>query len=175
MIRLIPDWLLYIIVIAVVVFVLFRVDRRQRADAPEALPDAPETGAFLPPPSHIRSRSAGRSRALSRPAWAARSRSREDGWWLTARHVVDGCERVGLIVSRGAAARVTEVKRRAVRRHRAAEDRQRAGGACDRHVGAPLPDRPARLPCRLPARPAGRSLFAPDRPRNADRARALRH
>jgi S1-C subfamily serine protease len=35
----------------------------------------------------------------------------EDGWWLTARHVVDGCEHVGLIVSRGAAARVIEVKR----------------------------------------------------------------
>mgnify|MGYP000957788453 CR=1 FL=1 len=33
MFRLIPDWLLYIIVIAAVVFVLFRVD--DRADAPE--------------------------------------------------------------------------------------------------------------------------------------------
>ena len=43
MIRLVPDWLLYIVVIAVVVFVLFRVD--QRHDAPEALPDAPQTGA----------------------------------------------------------------------------------------------------------------------------------
>ena len=49
MIRLIPDWLLYIIVIAVVVFVLFRVD--ERANAPEALPETPEIGAFLPPPS----------------------------------------------------------------------------------------------------------------------------
>ena len=35
----------------------------------------------------------------------------QDGWWLTARHVVDGCQAVGLIVSRGAAARVVEVKR----------------------------------------------------------------
>jgi S1-C subfamily serine protease len=34
-----------------------------------------------------------------------------EGWWLTARHVVDGCERVGLIVSRGAAVPVQEVKR----------------------------------------------------------------
>jgi serine protease Do len=23
----------------------------------------------------------------------------QDGWWLTARHVVDGCEAIGLIVS----------------------------------------------------------------------------
>ena len=38
MIRLIPDWLLYIIVIAALVFVLFRID--DRADAPEALPGA---------------------------------------------------------------------------------------------------------------------------------------
>ena len=50
MLRLVPDWLLYIIVIAAVVFVLFRVDNR--ANAPEALPDAQrESGAFLPPPS----------------------------------------------------------------------------------------------------------------------------
>ena len=35
----------------------------------------------------------------------------EDGWWLTARHVVDGCQHVGLVVSYGAAARVHEVKR----------------------------------------------------------------
>ena len=44
MFRLIPDWLLYIIVIAAVVFVLFRID--QRADAPEALPDAPSWWMF---------------------------------------------------------------------------------------------------------------------------------
>ncbi len=49
MIRLVPDWLLYIVVITVVVFVLFRVDRRY--DAPETLPDAPQTGSYLPPPS----------------------------------------------------------------------------------------------------------------------------
>lgn len=108
MLRIVPDWLLYIIVIAAVVFVLFRVD--QRADAPEALPDAPEAGAFLPPPSmydpeilvEVGPVASGMGSAFAISA---------DGWWLTARHVVDGCEQVGLIVSRGAAAPVLEVKR----------------------------------------------------------------
>jgi len=108
MMRLIPDWLLYIVVIAVLVFVLFRVDRRQ--DAPEALPDAPETGAFLPPPSQYDPAVLVEVGPVASGMGSAFAIS-EDGWWLTARHVVDGCGAVGLIVSRGAAARVTDVKR----------------------------------------------------------------
>ncbi len=108
MIRLIPDWLLYIVVIAVLVFVLFRVD--QRHDAPEALPDAPETGAFLPPPSQYDPAVLVEVGPVASGMGSAFAIS-PDGWWLTARHVVDGCEAVGLIVSRGAAARVTDVKR----------------------------------------------------------------
>lgn len=104
--RFIPDWLLYIIVIAAVVFVLFEVD--QRADAPPAF-DVPEQGAFLPPPSiydpevlvEVGPVSSGLGSAFAISA---------DGWWVTARHVVDACDEVGLIVSRAAAARVTEVK-----------------------------------------------------------------
>jgi len=106
--RIVPDWLLYIIVIAAVVFVLFRVD--QRADAPEALPDAPEAGSFLPPPSmydpevlvEVGPIASGMGTAFAISA---------DGWWLTARHIVDGCEDVGLIVSRGSAVPVRDVKR----------------------------------------------------------------
>lgn len=108
MLRIVPDWLLYIIVIAAVVFVLFRVD--QRADAPEALPDAPEAGSFLPPPSmydpevlvEVGPIASGMGTAFAISA---------DGWWLTARHIVDGCEDVGLIVSRGSAVPVRDVKR----------------------------------------------------------------
>lgn len=107
-IRLIPDWLLYIIVIAVVVFVLFRVD--QRANAPEALPDAPEAGAFLPPPSMYDPAVLVEVGPVASGMGSAFAIS-EEGWWLTARHVVDGCEQVGLIVSRGAAAPVREIKR----------------------------------------------------------------
>ena len=84
MIRLIPDWLLYIVVIAVVVVLLFAVDRRSMA--PEALPDAPETGGFLPPPSvydpeilvEVGPQSSGLGSAFA---------VSPDGWWITARHV----------------------------------------------------------------------------------------
>ncbi len=106
--RLIPDWLLYIVVITVIVFVLFRVDQRQ--DAPEALPDAPETGSFLPPPSQYDPAVLVEVGPVASGMGSAFAISQE-GWWLTARHVVDGCQAVGLIVSRGAAARVVDVKR----------------------------------------------------------------
>lgn len=107
MIRLLPDWLLYIIVIAAVVFVLFRID--DRADAPEALPESPTAGAFLPPPSVYDPEVLVEVGPVASGLGSAFAIS-ENGWWLTARHVVDACERVGLIVSRGAATPVDEVK-----------------------------------------------------------------
>ena len=108
MMRLIPDWLLYIVVIAVVVFVLFRVD--QRHDAPEALPDAPTTGSFLPPPSQYDPAVLVEVGPVASGMGSAFAIS-PDGWWLTARHVVDGCDAVGLVVSRGQAVRVLDIKR----------------------------------------------------------------
>lgn len=109
MIRLIPDWLLYIVVIAAVVFVLFEVDERQRADAPPAIPDAIEGGAFLPPPSSYDPEVLVEVGPAASGLGSAFAIS-QDGWWLTARHVVDACDAVGLIVASGAAARVTDVK-----------------------------------------------------------------
>lgn len=107
--RLIPDWLLYIVVITVIVFVLFRVDQRQ--DAPEAYRnESPETGSFLPPPSQYDPAVLVEVGPIASGMGSAFAIS-PDGWWLTARHVVDGCEAVGLIVSRGAAVRVVDVKR----------------------------------------------------------------
>src|SRR5262245_48640298 len=108
MLRIIPDWLLYLIVIAAVVIVLFRVD--QRANAPEALPEAPESGAYLPPPSVYDPEVLVEVGPVASGMGSAFAIS-EDGWWMTARHVVDGCQHVGLIVSRGSAVRVTGVKR----------------------------------------------------------------
>ena len=94
MIRLIPDWLLYIVTIAVVVLLLFALDKR--SNAPEALPDAPESSGFLPPPSvydpeilvEVGPQSSGLGSAFA---------ISPDGWWITARHVVDACSRVGII------------------------------------------------------------------------------
>lgn len=109
MMRLIPDWLLYIVVITVIVFVLFRVDQRQ--DAPEAYRnESPETGSFLPPPSQYDPAVLVEVGPVASGMGSAFAIS-PDGWWLTARHVVDGCQAVGLIVSRGAAVRVIDVKR----------------------------------------------------------------
>lgn len=105
--RLIPDWLLYIVVTAVLVFVLFRLDHR--ADAPEALPESNEAGSYLPPPSvydpdvlvEVGPATSGLGTAFA---------IADDGWWVTARHVVDACRKVGLIVTRGQALRVREVR-----------------------------------------------------------------
>jgi len=108
MIRLVPDWLLYIVVITVLVFVLFRVDRRY--DAPETLPDAPQTGSYLPPPSQYDPAVLVEVGPVASGMGSAFAIS-PDGWWLTARHVVDGCDAVGLVVSRGQAVRVLDIKR----------------------------------------------------------------
>lgn len=106
--RLLPDWLLYILIIGLIVFVLFRID--QRADAPPRPPDIDESaGAYLPPPSvydpeilvDVGPVESGLGSAFAISA---------DGWWLTARHVVDDCEQVGVIVGRGTAVPVTEVR-----------------------------------------------------------------
>jgi S1-C subfamily serine protease len=105
--RLIPDWLLYIVVTAVLVFVLFRLDHR--ADAPEALPESSEPGSYLPPPSiydpdvlvEVGPATSGLGSAFA---------ISQDGWWITARHVVDSCRKIGLLVSRGQALPVRQVK-----------------------------------------------------------------
>lgn len=106
--RFIPDWLLYIVVIAALAFVLFEVDANQRADAPPTL-ESNEQGSFLPPPSIYDPEvlvEVGPASSGLGSAFAISDR----GWWITARHVVDACDQVGLIVSRAAAAPVTEVK-----------------------------------------------------------------
>lgn len=112
MFRLIPDWLLYIIVIAAVVFVLFRVDEQQRVNAPPAIPDAVDGGgggAYLPLPSEMDPSILVEVGAATSGLGSAFAIS-EEGWWLTARHVVDQCQRVGIIVANGAASPVRDVK-----------------------------------------------------------------
>jgi S1-C subfamily serine protease len=106
--RLIPDWLLYLIVVAAIVFVLFRAG--QRADAPAPLPDAIESGAYLPPPSVYDPEVLVEVGPISSGIGTAFAIS-EEGWWLTSRHVVDGCSNVGLVIARGQAIPVSDVKR----------------------------------------------------------------
>src|ERR1700748_1663616 len=93
--------------IGLIGFVLFQVD--QRANAPEALPQSSETVSFLAPPSAFDPEILVAVAPASSGLGTAFAIS-EDGWWVTARHVVDSCEQVGIIVSRQAAAPVQVVK-----------------------------------------------------------------
>lgn len=107
--RFLPDWMIYLLAIGAVVLVLFRIDEGQRADAPPAPPDAPESGAFLPPPSVYDPEILVDVGPVSSGLGSAFAIS-EAGWWVTARHVVDQCEAVGIIVGPQTAARVSDVK-----------------------------------------------------------------
>lgn len=97
MARLIPDWILYLLALGAVLYVIFSASSDY--DAPRPHPDALELeGAMLPPASPFDDRILVQ---VSRPkdgigtAFAIN----EDGTWLTARHVVEGCESVSLLVA----------------------------------------------------------------------------
>lgn len=98
--RWLPDWLIYIAVAGAVVFVLFRIDTRN--DAPPSLPGSPSMGQLLPPPSVFDPEVLVDVGPVSSGLGTAFAIHRS-GWWITARHVVDSCRRVGVIVGRGAA------------------------------------------------------------------------
>lgn len=100
MLRLLPDWLIYALVIGAITFVLFSVDRRDMA--PAAPPEAPVAGQLLPPPSVYDPELLVEVEPAASGLGTAFAISR-DGWWLTARHVVDSCRKVGVIIARGSA------------------------------------------------------------------------
>lgn len=105
--RWIPDWLIYVAAIVAIFVVLSRFSQHQ--DSPEALPDSQAAGSVLGPPSAFdpavlvdvapAQSGLGTAFAIS-----------EDGWWVTARHVVDSCDKVGIIVARSSAVPVDQVK-----------------------------------------------------------------
>lgn len=99
--RWLPDWLIYLIVVCAVVLALFRMDNR--APAPEwREQEIPGSGALLPPPSVFDPELLVEVGPAA-PGLGTAFAVNPEGWWLTARHVVDGCERVGVAVSRGRA------------------------------------------------------------------------
>lgn len=98
-----PDWIIYGVLLLVFVMTAYEVE--QDIVVPDA-PESPELGPMLPSDSprdeivlvDVAPRQSGMGTAFS---------INQDGLWLTARHVVDGCDNVGLRIGLG---RVVPVK-----------------------------------------------------------------
>ena len=98
MLRLIPDWVIYALVLGVVLWAIFSGGSD---DAPPPPPEAiKEEGAMLPPPSAFDERVLVQVTAPKNGIGTAFAINGE-GQWLTARHVVDGCSEVSLLVAPG--------------------------------------------------------------------------
>lgn len=90
------DWVLYAIVLGVVVLTLFAGDRTGNSPEPEPAVIA-EEGPMLPPPSILDEQVLVQVEEPKDGIGTAFALNRK-GQWITARHVVDGCDSVGLLV-----------------------------------------------------------------------------
>ena len=98
MMRWIPDWVVYALVLGVVLWVVFS---GETDDAPPPPPEAIEQeGAMLPPPSAFDERVLVQVTAPKSGVGTAFAINGE-GQWLTARHVVDGGNELALLVAPG--------------------------------------------------------------------------
>jgi len=96
--RWIPDWILYALALGVVLWAIFS---EGSDDAPPPPPEAiQQEGAMLPPPSAFDERVLVQVTAPKSGIGTAFAINGE-GQWLTARHVVDGCSDVSLLVAPG--------------------------------------------------------------------------
>jgi len=95
------DWIIYCAALGFILFVLFSLAPEAEAPAPPPPSElAEELGPLLPDPSPLDEMvvvQAGPPQNGVGTAFAVNSR----GDWLTARHVVDGCARVSLMVAPG--------------------------------------------------------------------------
>jgi S1-C subfamily serine protease len=107
--RFIPDILVYALAFGAVLVFLFR--NAEGVDAPEAPPPSASDrmGAIIAPSTNVDS-----SLLVEVPAAASSSGTAfaisPDGVWLTARHVVDGCDEVGMVISPGMAVKARKVE-----------------------------------------------------------------
>lgn len=98
MLRWIPDWILYALALGVVLWAVFS---EGSDDAPPPPPEAiQQEGAMLPPPSAFDERVLVQVTAPKSGIGTAFAIN-DGGQWLTARHVVDGCADVSLLVAPG--------------------------------------------------------------------------
>lgn len=95
--RIVPDWIVYLLALGTVLFALFAVAPEH--NAPKTLPEAfYGEGVTLPPPSAFDERVLVRVTAPKTGIGTAFAIN-HDGYWLTARHVVEGCDDVALLVA----------------------------------------------------------------------------
>lgn len=98
MLRRVPDWILYALVLGVVLWVIFSGGSD---DAPPPPPEAiQKEGAMLPPASAFDERVLVQVTSPKSGIGTAFAIN-DQGQWLTARHVVDGCNDVALLVAPG--------------------------------------------------------------------------
>jgi len=102
-----PDWFIYALAIGAIWFVLWAMT--PRANVPPALEQSEDLGPLLPPPSVFDPEILVDVGPVASGLGTAFAIDRS-GWWLTARHVVDRCDRVGIVVARDSAAEVHDVR-----------------------------------------------------------------
>jgi S1-C subfamily serine protease len=103
-----PDWLVYSAVVAALL--VTAVGRRERADAPAPPPPVPgEEGMPLGPSSPFDPAVVVEVPGQTEPGSGTAFSIADSGVWLTARHVVEGCNQAALVVAegRGVAAKVS--------------------------------------------------------------------
>ncbi|MDP1630035.1 MAG: serine protease [Caulobacter sp.] len=101
-----PDWLVYLAVVAALL--IATIGRRERADAPPPPPPVPgEESLPLAPTSPFDKSVVVDVPGPQKPGTGTAFSVADSGVWITARHVVDGCTRIALVVAegRGVAAR----------------------------------------------------------------------
>lgn len=105
--RWLPDWSIYLLTLLVVLWVLFS---GPDSDAPPPPPEAiKQEGAMLPPASVLDERilvQVSSPRDGAGTAFAVNN----TGSWLTARHVVDGCSTVALLIGQNTYTPAQQVK-----------------------------------------------------------------
>ena len=102
-----PDWSVYLVI--VIALVVVAIGRQERTNAPPAPPPMPnEQGLLLGPASAFDPAVVVDMPERTEPAVGTAFSIADRGVWVTARHVVEGCAKVAIVVGqgRGVAARV---------------------------------------------------------------------
>lgn len=102
-----PAWLIYAVVAAALL--IGAIARREHADAPPPPPPVPgEAGLPLGPASPFDPSIVVQVPDETKPGSGTAFSVADNGIWITARHVVDGCPRLAIVVAdgRGVAARI---------------------------------------------------------------------